>query len=104
MSDAMWDNSSPGGEFLIEGAGKTFSLDENRNGGGLRSDIPTKVVSKVRKPFENFYARLFSKSKIDFELYAQPKTEQYQITFELPLQECRLTFITIGKSYFTWRL
>ena len=73
MSDAMWDNSSPGGEFFIEGAGKTFSLDENRNGGGLRSDIPTKVVSKVRKPFENFYAAPFSKSKIDFELYAQPK-------------------------------
>ena len=63
MSDAMWDNSSLGGEFLIEGAGKTFSLDKNRNGGGLRSDIPTKVVSKVRKHFENFYAELFSKSK-----------------------------------------
>ena len=47
---------------MIEGFGKPFCLDRNRNGGGImlfiRSDIPAKVISTDKNPFKSFYFEL----------------------------------------------
>ena len=68
ISESKLDNSFPDGQFVIEGFGKPFHLDRNRNGGSIilfiRSDIPAKVISTVKNPFENFYVALnFRKKK-----------------------------------------
>ena len=62
------DNSFPDSQFLIEGFGKPFRLDRNRNGGAImlfiRSDIPAKVISTDKNPFESFHVELnFRKKK-----------------------------------------
>ena len=53
---------------MIEGFGKPFRLDRNRNGGGImlfiQSDIPAKVIFTYKNPFESFYVELnFRKRK-----------------------------------------
>ena len=59
----------PDSQFLIDGFGKPFRLDRNKNGGGImlfiRSDIPAKVISIDKKfLFESFYVELnFRKKK-----------------------------------------
>ena len=68
ISEYKLDDSSPDSQFLIEGFGKSFRLDRNRNGGGvmlfIRSDIPVKVISTDKSPFESFYVELnFRKKK-----------------------------------------
>ena len=68
ISESKLDDSFPDGQFVIEGFGKPFHLDRNRNGGSIilfiRSDIPAKVISTVKNPFENFYVELnFRKKK-----------------------------------------
>ena len=44
--------------FSLDGFGKPFRLDRNRNGGGImlfiRNDIPRKVVSTGDRPIESF--------------------------------------------------
>ena len=68
ISEYKLDDSSPDSQVLIEGFGKPFRLDRNRNGGGvmllIRSDIPVKVISTDKSPFESFYVELnFRKKK-----------------------------------------
>ena len=68
ISESKLDDSFPDSQFLIEGFGKPFRLDRNRNGGGImlfiRSDIPAKVISTDKNPFESFYVELnFRKKK-----------------------------------------
>ena len=68
MSEPKLDDSFPDSQFLIEGFGNTFHLEWNRNGGGnmlfIRSDVPAKVISTDRNPFESFYVKLkFRKKK-----------------------------------------
>ena len=50
ISESKLDDSFPDSQFLIEGFGKPFRLDRNRNGGGIMlfiwSDIPAKVIKK----------------------------------------------------------
>ena len=52
ISESKLDYSFPDTQFLIEGFGKPFRLDQNGNGGGtmlfIRSDIPAKVISTDR--------------------------------------------------------
>ena len=67
ISESKLDDSFPDNQFLIEGFGKPFRLDQNRNSGGImlfiRSDIP-EVISANKNPFESFYAELnFRKKK-----------------------------------------
>ena len=67
ISESKLDDSFPDNQFLIEGFGKPFCLDQNRNSGGImlfiRSDIP-EVISANKNPFESFYAELnFTKKK-----------------------------------------
>ena len=62
ISESKLDDSFPDSQFLIEGFGKPFRLDRNRNGGGIMlfiwSDIPAKVIKK------SFYVELnFRKKK-----------------------------------------
>ena len=65
--ESKLDDSFPDSQFLIEGFGKPFRLDRNRNGGGImlfiRSDIPAKVISTDKSPFETFYVELNSRKK-----------------------------------------
>ena len=68
ISESKLDDSFPDSQFLIEGFSKLFRLDRNRNGGGImlliRSDIPAKVISTDKNPFESFYVELnFRKKK-----------------------------------------
>ena len=68
ISESKLDDSFPDSQFLIEGFGKPFRLDRNRNGGAImlfiRSDIPAKVISTDKNPFESFYVELnFRKKK-----------------------------------------
>ena len=68
ISESKLDDSFPEGQFLIEGFGKPFRLDRNKNGGGImlfvRSDVPAKVISTDENPFESFYVELnFRKNK-----------------------------------------
>ena len=68
ISESKLDDSFPDSQFLIEGFGKSFRLDRNRNGGGImlfiRGDIPAKVISTGKNPFESFYVELnFRKKK-----------------------------------------
>ena len=68
ISESKLNDSFPDSQFLIEGFGEPFRLDRNRNGGGIklfiRSDIPTKVISTDKNPFEIFYVELnFRKKK-----------------------------------------
>ena len=48
--------------FSLDGFGKPFRLDRNRNGGGIMlfigNDIPAKVVSTDDRPIESFYVEL----------------------------------------------
>ena len=57
ISESKLDDSFPDNQFLIEGFGKPFRLDQNRNSGGImlfiRSDIP-EVISANKNPFESF--------------------------------------------------
>ena len=67
-SESELDDSFPGSQFLMEGCGKPFRLDRNRNGGGImlliRSDIPAKFISTDKSPFESFYVEInFRKKK-----------------------------------------
>ena len=67
ISESKLDDSFPDNQFLIEGFGKPFRLDQNRNSGGImlfiRSDIP-EVISANKNPSESFYAELnFTKKK-----------------------------------------
>ena len=52
---------------MIERFGKPFRLDRNRNGGGItlfiQSDIPAKVISTDKSPFESFYIELNFRKK-----------------------------------------
>ena len=56
------DYSFPDCQFLIEGFGKPFCLDQKRNGGGImlfsRSDSPAKFISSDDNPFQMFYVEL----------------------------------------------
>ena len=66
--ESKLDDLFPETRILIEGFGKPFRLDQNRNGGGIslfnRSDIPAKVISTDKNPFERFYNELnFRKKK-----------------------------------------
>ena len=68
ISKSRLDDSFPDSQFLIEGFGKPFCLDRNRNGAGtmlfIQSDIPSKVISTDKSPFESFYVELnFRKKK-----------------------------------------
>ena len=68
ISESKLDDSFPGSQFLIQGFGKPFHLDRNRNGGGImlliRSDIPAKVIFDDKNPFESFFVELnFRKKK-----------------------------------------
>ena len=68
IPESKLDYSFPDSQFLIEGFGKLFRLYRNRNGGGImlfiRSDIPAKVISTDKNPFESFYVELnFRKKK-----------------------------------------
>ena len=62
ISESKLDDLFPDSQFLIEGFRKPFRLDRNRNGGGImlfiRSDIPAKVISTDKNPFESFYVEL----------------------------------------------
>ena len=57
--ESKLNDSFPENQLLIEGFGKLFCLDRNRNGGGImlfiRSDIPAKVICTDKNPFESFY-------------------------------------------------
>ena len=61
------DDSFPDGQFFLDGFGKPFRLDRNRNGGGImlfiRNDIPAKVVSTDDRPIESFYVELNFRNK-----------------------------------------
>ena len=58
ISESKLDDSFTEGQFLIEGFGKPFRLDRNKNGGGImlfvRSNIPAKVISTDENLFESF--------------------------------------------------
>ena len=62
ISETKVDDSFPDGQFFLDGFGKPFRLDRNRNGGGImlfiRNDIPAKVVSTDDSPIESFYVEL----------------------------------------------
>ena len=61
----------------------------------IRSDIPAKVISTDKNPFESFYVVLnCRKKKMAIELFLQSK-QQYRIPSELSFQEYRLAFIEI---------
>ena len=53
--------------FSLDGFGKPFRLDRNRNGGGIMlfigNDIPAKVVSTDDRPIESFYVGLNFRNK-----------------------------------------
>ena len=89
ISESKLDDSFPDSQFLIEAFSKPFRLDRNRSGGGImlfnRSDIPVKVISTDKNPFENFYAELYFRKKIWLL--------NCSYTSELPFQEYRLAFI-----------
>ena len=61
------DDSFPDSQFLIEGFGKPFDLDRNKNCGGIIlfiwSYIPAKVISTDKNPFESFYVELTFRKK-----------------------------------------
>ena len=68
MLESKLDDSFPDSQFLIKGFCKPFRLDRNANGGGImlfnRSDVPAKVISTDKSPFESFYVELnFRKKK-----------------------------------------
>ena len=68
ISESKLDDSFLDSQFLIEGFGKSFRLDRNRNGRGImlfiQSDIFAKVISTNKNPFESFYVKLnFRKKK-----------------------------------------
>ena len=67
ISESKLDDSFHDSQFLIEGFSKTFRLDRNRNGGGamlfIRSDVPAKVISTDKDPFESFYVELNFRKK-----------------------------------------
>ena len=52
---------------MIEGFGKPFRLDRNRDGGGItlfiQSDVTAKVISTDKNPFESFYVELNFRNK-----------------------------------------
>ena len=56
------DYSFPDCQFLIEGFGKPFRLDQKRNGGGImllsRSDSPAKFISSDENPFQMYCVEL----------------------------------------------
>ena len=49
VSESKLDDSFPENQFLIQGFGKPFRLDQNRNDGGIVlfiwSDIPARVIA-----------------------------------------------------------
>ena len=61
------DDSFPDNQFRIERFDKPFCLDRSRNGGGImlfiQSDIPAKVISTDKSPFESFYDQLNVRKK-----------------------------------------
>ena len=68
ISESKLDYSFLDSQFLIEGFGKPFRLDRNRDGGGItlfiQSDVIAKVISTDKNPFESFYVELnFRKKK-----------------------------------------
>ena len=83
ISESKLDDSFPDSQFLIEGFGKPFRLDRNRNGGGImwfiRSDIPAKVISTDKNPFESFYVELnFRKKKWLLSCSYNPNNENIE--------------------------
>ena len=52
------DDTFPDSQFFLDGFGKPFRLDRNRNGRGImlfiRNDIPAKVVFTDYRPIESF--------------------------------------------------
>ena len=62
ISETKADDSSPYGQFLLDGFGIPFDLNRNRNSGGIvlsiRNNIPAKVVSRDGRPIESFYVQL----------------------------------------------
>ena len=68
ISETKVDDSFPDRQIFLDGFGKAFCLDQNRNGRGImlfiRNDIPGKVVSTDDRPVEIFYVELnFRKKK-----------------------------------------
>ena len=61
ISESKQENSLPNEEFLIEGYGAPFSLDQNKLGRDIilffRSDIPAKLLL-VDICFESFFVNL----------------------------------------------
>ena len=64
ISETKVDDSFPDGQFFLDGFGTPFSIDRNRNGGGImlfiRTDIPAKLVPTDDYPVESLY---FQKKK-----------------------------------------
>ena len=100
ISESKLDDSFLGGQFLMEGFSKPFHFDRNRNCGGImsfiRSDIPAKVISIDKNPFENFYVELdFRKKKWLLNCSYNPNNNNIESTSGLSFREYRLAFIKI---------
>ena len=68
ISETRVDDSFPDDQFFVDGLGRLFCIDRNRNGEGImlfiRNDIPAKVVSTDDRSIESFYAELNFRKKI----------------------------------------
>ena len=62
ISETKVDYTFPDGQFFLDGFGKPFRLDRNRNGRSImlfiRNGIPGKVVSTDDRPIESVYVEL----------------------------------------------
>ena len=58
VSETKIDDSSPIGNYLVDGFSTPYRLDRNSNNDGLmlfvREDIPSNLVEAVAKPIEGF--------------------------------------------------
>ena len=107
ISESKLDDSFPGSQFLIQGFGKPFHLDRNRNGGGImlliRSDIPAKVIFDDKNPFESFFVELnFRKKKSLLNCSYNPNDDN----IESHLNCLSRSIDSLSSKYennFTWR-
>ena len=83
ISESKQENSFPNEEFLIEGYGAPFSLDQNKLGRDIilffRSDIPAKLLL-VDICFESFFVNLsFWKKKRILNCPYNPKSSNIEL-------------------------
>ena len=107
MLESKLDDSFPDSQLLIKGFCKPFRLDRNANGGGImlfnRSDVPAKIISTDKSPFESFYVELnFRKKKWLLNCSHNPNNNNIESHLNC-LSRSIDSLLWKYKNNFTWR-